>query len=297
MLETSLNIAAPAKINLYLHIVGRRKDGFHLLDSLITFVSIHDTLSLTAAPELSLEIDGPFASQLTTEPNNLVLQAARGLARMCGIDGGARLQLTKGLPVASGIGGGSSDAAATLKGLMRLWKVKPDNQALQALALELGADVPVCLNGQASFIGGVGEKIYKSAPLPLCSIVLVNPGITISTPAVFKARAHSQSGFSKPGRFDYAPVNVDELVSVLQSRHNDLDQAAQGLCPEIGLVLCALETCKGALMARMSGSGATCFALFADPGEAEAATLDLTQKHPEWWVRAGSLEGDISCPT
>jgi 4-diphosphocytidyl-2-C-methyl-D-erythritol kinase len=243
-----------------------------------------------------MEINGPFADQLLAEPNNLVLQAARGLAQICGVEGGAHLQLTKHLPVASGIGGGSSDAAATLKGLMQLWKVKPNNQDLQALALELGTDVPVCLNGQAAFIGGIGEKISKAGSLPLCSLVLVNLGVAISTPAVFVARARAQSGFSKPGRFDFSPENVGDLVSILQSRHNDLDQAAQGLCPEIRLVLDALEESQGSLMARMSGSGATCFALFSDPSEAAAASLDLAQKHPKWWVRAGSLECDTSCP-
>jgi 4-diphosphocytidyl-2-C-methyl-D-erythritol kinase len=294
MPETSLSIAAPAKLNLFLHIVGRREDGFHLLDSLIAFVDIHDTLSLTAASELSLEIDGPFASQLPAKPDNLVLRAARGLARICGVDGGAHLKLTKRLPVASGIGGGSSDAAATIKGLIQLWDVQPDNQALQALAIELGADVPVCLNGQAAFIGGIGEQISKAGPLPVCSLVLVNPGVAISTPAVFRVQA--QSGFSKPGRFDCAPENVGELVSILESRHNDLNQAAQRLCPEISQVLGALKASQGALMARMSGSGATCFALFADPSDATMATLDLVRRHPEWWVRAGSLKGDISCP-
>mgnify|MGYP006225919763 CR=1 FL=1 len=183
----------------------------------------------------------------------------------------------------------SSDAAATLKGLAQLWKVKPDNQALQALALELGADLPVCLNGRAAFIGGIGEKISEAGPLPLCSLVLVNPGVATSTPAVFKARVQAQPGFSKPERFDYAPEDVGELVSILLSRHNDLDQAAQGLYPEIGLVLGTLEASQGALMARMSGSGATCFALFADPSEAAAASIDLVHRHPDWWVRVGSL--------
>jgi 4-diphosphocytidyl-2-C-methyl-D-erythritol kinase len=206
------------------------------------------------------------------------------------------VQLTKRLPVASGIGGGSSDAAATLKGLMQLWEVQPDNQALQALAVELGADVPVCLYGQTAFMGGIGEKISKAGPLPLCSLVLVNSGVAISTPAVFKAQVQAQSRFSKPGRFDYAPENVSELVSILKSRHNDLNQAAQRLCPEISQVLGALKASQGALMARMSGSGATCFALFADPSDATMATLDLVRRHPEWWVRAGSLKGDISCP-
>ena len=294
--EASLKITAPAKINLYLHIVGRREDGLHLLDSLIAFASIHDTLSLTAASEICLEIDGPFASQLTAEPNNLVLQAARGLAQICGVDSGAQLQLTKNLPVASGIGGGSSDAAATLKGLIQLWKVQPNNQDLQDLALKLGADVPVCLNNQAAFTCGIGEKISKAEPLPLCSLVLINSGEAVSTPAVFRTRVQLQSGFSKPGRFNYMPENVSELASILKSRHNDLDEAAQVLCPEIGQVLRALEGSQGSLLARMSGSGATCFALFSYPEEAAAASLDLAHRHPNWWVRSGSLETNIGYP-
>jgi len=294
--EASLKIIAPAKINLYLHIVGRREDGLHLLDSLITFASIHDTLSLTSASEISLEIDGPFASQLTAEPNNLVLQAARGLAQICDVDSGAQLQLTKNLPVASGIGGGSSDAAATLKGLIKLWNVQPNNQDLQDLALKLGADVPVCLNNQAAFTCGIGERISKAESLPLCSLVLVNSGEAVSTPNVFKTRAKLHSGFSKPGRFNYTPEDVSELVSILKSRHNDLDEAAQVLCPKICQVLRALESSQGSLLARMSGSGATCFALFSYPEEAAAASLDLSQRHPDWWVQSGSLENNIGCP-
>lgn len=291
--EAPLKITAPAKINLYLHIVGRREDGLHLLDSLIAFASIHDTLSLTVASETILEIDGPFATQLKAEPNNLVLQAARGLAKLCGVYSGAKLRLTKNLPVASGIGGGSSDAAATLKGLIRLWKVQPNNQDLQGLALKLGADVPVCLNNQAAFTCGIGERISKAKPLPLCSLVLVNSGKAVSTPAVFNTRTILQSGFSKPGRFNYTPEDVSELVSILKSRHNDLDEAAQLLCPEIGQVLRALESSQGSLLARMSGSGGTCFALFSYPEEAATASLDLARRHPDWWVRSGSLETNI----
>lgn len=296
MPEVSFKVTAPAKINLYLHIVGQRENSFHLLDSLVAFASIHDVLKLTTAPKVSLEIGGPYADQLTAEPDNLVFQAARGLARICGIDNGAKLKLTKNLPVASGIGGGSSDAAATLKGLIRLWKVEPDSQALRELALELGTDVPVCLGGQAAFISGVGEQIFKAQPLPLCSLVLVNPGVAVSTPAVFKTREQSQCDYSKPGRFNYAPDSVRELVSILKLLHNDLDKAAQELCPEISQVLKALEKSQGSLLARMSGSGATCFALFADLGEARAASLNLARRFPHWWVQSGYLKDDINCP-
>jgi len=290
---SSFSVAAPAKINLYLHVTGRRDDGFHLLDSLVAFAGIHDTLTIAPADSLSLTVDGPFACELEDEPDNLVLQAARALARLAGVSDGARLSLNKRLPLASGIGGGSADAAATLKGLVRLWNIQPDARALQELALSLGADVPVCLSGRAAFIGGIGEDLTPAPELPAASLVLVNPGTRLSTPAVFKAHADLGGKNSKPGRFDYAPKDFPELVAILKSRGNDLAPAALKMAPVIGDVLAALEACSGAMMARMSGSGATCFALFADPGEAAAATMKLAQEQTQWWVRAGSLEGDI----
>ncbi|MBL6932868.1 MAG: 4-(cytidine 5'-diphospho)-2-C-methyl-D-erythritol kinase [Rhodospirillales bacterium] len=289
-----VSIAAPAKINLYLHITARRDDGFHLLDSLVAFAGIHDTITINASDDLTFEIDGPYGPELEDAPDNLVLQAARALSRLTGISAGAHLKLVKRLPVASGIGGGSSDAAATLKGLIRLWGVKPEKNVLQALALELGADVPVCLHGRTAFMAGIGEELSAAPALPPCSLVLVNPGVNVSTPEVFKTHAKLGTGFSKPGRFVYAPKDLGELVSILQSRNNDLTPAAVALAPVIGSVLAALEDCNGAQMVRMSGSGATCFALFSGPGEAAAATLKLSHDHPYWWVRAGSLESDIN---
>ncbi len=293
--KTSLKITAPAKINLYLHIIGQRANGLHILDSLIAFADIHDTLCIEASSELSLEIDGPFANQLTTEPDNIVLQAARGLASLCDVNRGAQLKLTKNLPVASGIGGGSSNAAAALKGLIQLWGVQPNDQDLLGLALELGADVPACLNGKTAFMSGIGEKITETEPVPVCSLVLVNSGPAVSTPSVFKTRAKSQSTFSKPRRFDFSPNNLTEFVSILKTCRNDLDQAAQVLCPEIAEVLGALEESQGSLLTRMSGSGATCFALFANPEDATTAKLGLIQRHPDWWVKAGSLKRSNSC--
>ncbi len=290
----SSSIAAPAKINLYLHVTGKRDDGYHLLDSLVAFAGIHDTVTVSPSDEINLKIDGPFAPELESDSGNLVLRAAHALAKMTNIDKGAHLRLKKRLPLASGIGGGSSDAAAVLKGLMQLWNVEPEAESLQKLALELGADVPVCLNGRAAFMSGIGEEINNAPSLPPCSVVLVNPGVSLSTPEVFKARADLQKEYSKAGVFDYTPRDLAELVSILGSRRNDLAPAAIGLAPVIEDVLAALERCNGALMARLSGSGATCFALFADPGEAAAATLKLSHEHPHWWVRAGSLESDIN---
>jgi 4-diphosphocytidyl-2-C-methyl-D-erythritol kinase len=292
--DSPFSIVAPAKINLYLHVTGKRDDGYHLLDSLVAFAGIHDTLTFNPGHDLGLEIDGPFAVGLETGPENLVLKAAVALQQLMQVSSGAQLHLTKRLPVASGIGGGSTDAAATLKGLLRLWDIQPDTKDLQALALSLGADVPVCLKGRAAFMGGIGEDISPAPALPACSLVLVNSGIKLSTPAVFKAYSEQAKGFSQSGRFDHTPLDLDELVSVLESGNNDLALAAQQLAPGIVDVLGELERCDGAKMARMSGSGATCFALFTDPGEAAAAALRLSKEHSNWWVRAGSLEGDTT---
>jgi 4-diphosphocytidyl-2-C-methyl-D-erythritol kinase len=290
----AFSIAAPAKINLYLHVTGRRDDGFHQLDSLVAFASMQDTLTFFPADDLVLEIEGPFAPVLRTATDNLVLQAARALADMSGVDGGARIVLTKRLPLASGIGGGSADAAATLKGLVRLWGIRPRPRDLYKLALKLGADVPVCLNGRAVFIGGAGEELSPPLALPAASLVLVNPGIALSTPAVFRGRAQIDDQNHGFGRFDCGPKDLTELIAILKTRHNDLAPAALKMAPEIGEVLAELECCAGALITRMSGSGATCFCLFADPGEAAAATFKLSSERPNWWVRACSLEADIN---
>ena len=283
--------AAPAKINLYLHVTARRDDGYHELDSLVAFADVHDTLRIDPADELALLIDGPCGAPLHKEENNLVLRAARALAQVAGIEPKAAMTLTKRLPVASGMGGGSADAAAALRGLCRLWNLNPAADEVSGLALQLGADVPVCLHGKAAFISGIGENIIPAPAMPTCSIVLVNPGAGLSTPAVFAAR---QDGFSDSGHFDYAPADAAELAAILARRHNDLALPAQRLMPVIGDVLKALGNTDGALLSRMTGSGATCFGLYGDPGDAAAAAMTLGQSHPDWWVKAASLESDIT---
>jgi len=293
MVISPLICPAPAKINLYLHVTGRRDDGFHLLDSLVAFVGIHDTVTVSPADHLELRIDGPCAGPLQSEghDDNLVLRAARALARAAGIAPNAAIGLTKRLPVASGMGGGSADAAATLRGLCRLWNLNAAADDVFDLALGLGADVPVCLYGKTAFVGGIGEEISPAHALPPCSIVLVNADERLSTPTVFAAR---QGGFSDAGRFDYAPKDAAELAAVLASRHNDLYPPAVCLMPSIGDVLKAIGATDGVLLSRMTGSGATCFGLFASPGDAAAAAMALGRAHPEWWVKAGSLESDIT---
>jgi 4-diphosphocytidyl-2-C-methyl-D-erythritol kinase len=289
--RSGFRAAAPAKINLYLHIVGRRDDGFHLLDSLVAFADVHDTVTAVEADELTLAVSGPFAPALAAEPDNLVLRAARALASAGGVRRGARMRLIKRLPVASGIGGGSADAAAALRVLSALWRVKPAKGDLYKLALDLGADVPVCLGGRALYVGGIGDALSPAPALPQAGLVLVNPGTPLPTPPVYKAR---QGAFSQAARFADAPKDARALARLLEGRRNDLTQAAIGLVPAIGAVLDELGAAQGCLIARMSGSGATCFGLFDDPAAAAKAAGQIDKLRPEWWVAPGRLVADIA---
>jgi 4-diphosphocytidyl-2-C-methyl-D-erythritol kinase len=285
----AVRVAAPAKINLYLHVVGRRADGFHELDSLVAFADIGDFVTAAPARELSFAIDGPFAGALAGEADNLVLRAARSLAEHLGVAPGAALRLTKNLPVASGVGGGSSDAAATLRALSRLWRADLPPGVLAGLAAGLGADVPVCLVAAPAWLGGIGEALEPAPPLPETGIVLVNPGVALPTPAVFKAR---RGAFSAAARFAEAPRDAAALAALLRRRGNDLAEAAIGIVPEIATVLSALTRSDGALLTRMSGSGATCFALFATSEAAARAAASLAAERPGWWVAGGRLLAD-----
>ena len=278
---------APAKLNLYLHVVGRRADGYHLLDSLVAFVGAGDELRAAPAAELSLAIEGRFAAPLSDDlEQNLVLRSARWLARRAGITSGAALRLTKHLPVAAGIGGGSSDAAATLRALGRLWACDVDRLDPAEVAQVLGADVPVCLRARTAWLGGIGDRIEPAASLPDCWAVLANPGVALATRAVFEARSGQ---FSRSAQFAGAVADASALAGLLAERRNDLTAAALSLAPEIGTVLSALEAEPGALIARMSGSGATCFALFAAADRAAAAAARIGAGHPHWWVSQGKL--------
>jgi 4-diphosphocytidyl-2-C-methyl-D-erythritol kinase len=274
---------APAKINLYLHVVGRRPDGYHLLDSLIVFAETGDVVTAEADSGLSLTVDGPFAGKLSADDDNLVLRAAQGLRALGGATAGARIKLTKNLPVASGIGGGSADAAATLRVLCALWGIAPERADLEELALRLGADVPVCLDSKPSFIGGIGEEIVPARAIPSAHMVLVNPGVATPTPAVFKARA---AGFSQPARWIAPPGDAHALAEALKTRRNDLTDPAIIVTPVIRDVLTAIVATKDCLLARLSGSGATCFGLYAGAEAAEAARQQIVSAHPAWWAVA-----------
>ena len=277
---------APAKINLTLHVTGRRADGYHLLDSLVVFADVHDSVSARAADGLKLSIDGTFGRTLSGDADNLVLRAARALAEAAGVDAAASLHLCKDLPVASGIGGGSSDAAAALRLLSRLWGVTLPQDGMAALAATLGADVPVCLDRQARRMAGVGEVLSHAPDLPMCGLVLVNPGHALSTQAVFRARG---GGFSPPAVWPAAWDDATAMAADLARGTNDLQAAAIGLCPAIGEVLEVLWREPGTLLARMSGSGATCFAVFASAAAAQAAASGLAR--PGWWCWGGALYG------
>jgi 4-diphosphocytidyl-2-C-methyl-D-erythritol kinase len=279
-----LSEAAPAKINLYLHVTGRRDDGYHLLDSLVAFAEIGDVVSAEPAETLSLRLAGPFAAGLAAEPNNLVLRAARALAAEAGVTTGAHLVLEKNLPVASGIGGGSADAAATLRLLCRLWRLAPDPVALVRLAVGLGADVPVCLAGRAARMGGIGERLERAPELPPCGIVLINPGAAMPTADVFRARG---GGWSSRAVLPAGWTDVAAMAADLARLHNGLEPAAVSLQPIIADALATLAEAPGCLLARMSGSGATCFGLFADVGAAERAASHT--RRTGWWSWAGSL--------
>ncbi len=264
---------APAKVNLCLHVTGQRADGYHLLDSLVVFAGVGD--QITIAPGDGLRITGPQVGALPVSDDNLCLRAARLMG------GGVAITLDKRLPVASGIGGGSADAAAVLRAMARLGRALPPPEQ----ALGLGADVPVCLAGQPVRMTGVGETLTPVA-LPAGWLVLANPGVSVSTPAVFRALT----------RRDYPPIpalpsfaDAEGLAGFLSTQRNDLEAPAMSLAPVIGTVRKALSVQPGCLLARMSGSGATCFGLFATEASAEAARRDIARAQPDWWLGAGPI--------
>ncbi|MDE3016253.1 MAG: 4-(cytidine 5'-diphospho)-2-C-methyl-D-erythritol kinase [Pseudomonadota bacterium] len=285
----SLHIAAPAKINLFLHVTGRRADGYHLLESLVTFADAADRLDMAMEDDLTLEITGPFASALTLPPQrgkelNIVLRAATLLQAHAGSGLGARLTLLKALPVAAGLGGGSADAAAALRGLRQLWNLDVDDGTLANLALQLGSDVPVCLASRTAWMRGIGETLSK-VTLPALWMVLVNPGAALSTADVFR---NFSGAFAPPKPVPDMFASVQALVDFLGDAHNALEPAARALAPVISDVLAALQA-GGALLARMSGSGATCFGLYADAAAADAAAARISTTRPEWWCVAAGV--------
>jgi 4-diphosphocytidyl-2-C-methyl-D-erythritol kinase len=282
-----LALAAPAKVNLYLHVLGRRSDGYHRLDSLVAFAAVHDRIEVAPSDDLRLDLAGEGSGALAAEPSgaNLVLRAARVLAAAAGVEAGARIALDKRLPVAAGLGGGSADAAATLRLLDRLWRLGLGERELLAIAARVGADVPVCVLGRACRVGGIGERLAPVSGVPSAPLVLVNPGRPLATAAVFRAHVPP---WSRRARAPAPARGARDLALRLSRRRNDLTMAAASLEPAVAEVLAEIAT-TGALLGRMSGSGATCFGLYAEASAAGAAADDLAKRHPAWWVKATRL--------
>jgi 4-diphosphocytidyl-2-C-methyl-D-erythritol kinase len=285
--ETILSDRAPAKINLTLHIEGRRPDGYHDLQSLVAFAGAGDFLSFSRGDFFDLTLEGPTAMEAGDGGDNLVARAERALrAEKPGLATGA-FHLVKRLPVAAGIGGGSSDAAAALRLLARANDLGPDDPALHAAARKTGADVPVCLDPRARMMSGVGEKLGAPIRLPPLFAVLVNPRVAVETRAVFHKLG------LRPGQtLGYGPhpaissgLDFESLLRVLRKGRNDMEDAACVIAPVVGHVLAVLSGARGCRLARMSGSGATCFALFETCRQAGAAAKAIAQGHPEWWVK------------
>ncbi len=295
----SLHLSAPAKLNLFLHVLGRsgelsseepslspialaKGDGYHLIESLAVFTRFGDHLEVRESQTISLQVEGPFADECGPLESNLVLRAAHALAALAPAPVGASLKLHKYIPAASGLGGGSSDAAATIKLLIQLWDLRIENQVLAGLALGLGADVPVCLRRRPTTMRGIGDQLSIAHILPLCYVLLVNPRIALSTQAVFE-KLNGPFSEALPALSRHIS-SAKKLVRYLKARGNDLQQPAIELLPEIQTVLNSLEEQKGCLLARMSGSGATCFGLFANADEMGAAARIIKRDHPKYWL-------------
>ncbi len=282
-----IRVFAPAKVNLFLHVTGKRADGFHELQSLVAFADAADELEIESANGFSLEVEGPFANGLPRETDNLVLQAARALSGHFSVRAGARFKLTKNLPVASGIGGGSADAAAAFRGLVALWETgSADGPDIGLLAARLGSDIPVCLASVTAWMEGRGERVTRLPPLPQAHLVLINPGFGVATAEVFR-RLDSRKG--RPASIPPGPfASADDLAHYLKTMGNDLEAPALSIAPGIGAVLDAL-THAGSALARMSGSGATCFGLFKTAAARDAAARSIARAEKAWWVRSSKF--------
>jgi 4-diphosphocytidyl-2-C-methyl-D-erythritol kinase len=279
-----VSVRAPAKVNLCLHVGARRADGFHDLESLVAFTDLGDELLLERSESLSLAINGPFAEGLSRGSDNLVMKAGQHLAAQTRTNMGARITLTKQLPLASGVGGGSADAAAALRGLTRLWSLDVPAEELRPIAAEIGSDVPVCVASSAAWMMGRGEDVRLLPSLPEISMVLVNPMVEVPTGKVFsllKTRRGTGRDVPMDGFSDAL-----SLVQYLEHSTNDLEAPAIELAPVIGKVIGEIARLQGVLLSRMSGSGATCFGIFATDADAQASAATIACDHPDWWVRA-----------
>lgn len=286
-----LSERAPAKVNLSLHVVGRRADGYHLLESLVVFASCHDTLHLAPGLPLAITVSGPRAGAVGPDVDNLVIKAARNLvARVDGLTLG-HFSLEKHLPAAAGLGGGSSDAAAALRLLARLNHLALDDPRLIEAARATGADVPVCLDPRPAMMRGIGDRIERLDNLPPLAGILVNPGKPVETRAVFSALGlapgSDRSGEAHPDLTSIA--DASDLIARLKLARNDLEPPACRIEPAIGEVIAALQA-TGALLVRMSGSGASVVALYTNIAAAETSRQKLQTMNSKWWIESVKLK-------
>jgi 4-diphosphocytidyl-2-C-methyl-D-erythritol kinase len=282
--------AAPAKVNLTLRVLSRRPDGYHEIESLVAFARVGDRLDFAPGGPLALDVRGPYAAAAGSPADNLVLKAARELARRAGGLVLGRFVLTKELPAAAGLGGGSADAAAALRLLARATALAPDDPRLLAAARATGADVPVCLDPRPRIMRGIGEVLSAPLALPALPAVLVNPGAPLSTKEVFAALAAGpRQPAANVGTIESNLTSIGAVLDALAAGTNDLEPAAIALCPPVADVLAALAHTPGCRLARMSGSGATCFGIYESGRAAEEAARDLAAEHRDWWVRASVL--------
>lgn len=278
-----ISILAPAKVNLYLHVVGKRQDGYHLLDSLFVFADYGDNISVEKDDHLSLTV---LNSDLSCGEDNIIIKAARKLACFLGIEPNVKIVLEKNLPIASGIGGGSTDAAATLLALIKLWNVQIDRATLLKIALELGADVPSCIEKIPVQVAGIGEVLTPAPDLPKLSMVLMNPNKPVSTPQIFKTR---KPVFTDAMPFTQAIHDTKVFIAELKKRHNDLQSTACEIEPSVSEVLAEFSKFPATLFSQMSGSGGTCFGLYKNDADAEQATAIFKQNHPNWWIQKTAI--------
>jgi 4-diphosphocytidyl-2-C-methyl-D-erythritol kinase len=282
----TIKATAPAKVNLTLHVTGKRDDGYHLLDSLVVFADVCDQLAATIAPDLKISVSGPFSPGVPNDDSNLMMRAALALQKARGVDLGANLTLEKHLPHAAGIGSGSSDAALTLAMLADLWNVAPLPPTAPEVTV-LGADVPVCLQAPApARMSGIGDVLASVAPLPDCALVLVRPPVDVPTGAVFKAlNGHQGSAMDDlPQGLDF-----DGFADWLAAQRNDLQKPAASIAPEIATAIAALNAQPAVRFAGMSGSGATCFGLVRDMAAARMVARVIQVAHMTWWVAPAAL--------
>jgi 4-diphosphocytidyl-2-C-methyl-D-erythritol kinase len=278
-------------LNLYLHVTGRRADGYHDLDSIVGFASLGDEVALRPAKGFHFEITGAMAAALGKDKleDNLVVKAAQSLAELTENRLDVHLVLVKNLPVASGIGGGSSDAAATLRVLARHWGLAADDPRIIEAAARHGQDVPVCVKVANTYMTATG--VIDAPKLPKVDVVLVNPGKGLATPAVYKEFREGGYRFSSLSRLEAKPETAQDLLAALTVRGNDLYAPACKLMPEISEIMTVLEASDECLLARMSGSGATCFGIYGDEVSAKSVAAQIRAVRPRWWVEAGTING------